>query len=102
MSFITNLSKAAAVAVAALMLTACSELMSRSDFEARVRDKAEHEVRKDIGKPAEVDTSGDGVKWVYVKRTFNIEDGNKFDKRTVVVFSPAHDGNLKAREVHFE
>jgi hypothetical protein len=102
MSFITRLSRAAAVAAAALMLTACAERMSRSDFEARVMDRAEHEVRKEIGKPAGVDTAGDAVKWVYVKRTFNIDDGNKFDNRTIVVFSPARDGSLTAREVRFE
>jgi hypothetical protein len=84
------------------MLSACSELMSRGDFEARVKDKAEHEVRKDIGKPAEVDKALDAVKYVYVKRTFNIDDGNKFDSRTIVVFSPSHDGSLKAKEVRFE
>jgi len=102
MSFVTRLSGAAAVAIAALVLTACSELMSRSDFEARVRDKAEHQVRKDIGKPSAVDTAGDDVKWIYVKRTFNIDDNNRFDARTIVVFSPAHDGSLKAKEVYFE
>ena len=85
-----------------IMLSACSELMSREDFEARVKEKPEHEVRKDIGKPAEVDHAGNAVKWIYVKRTFNIEDANKFDNRTIVVFSPSHDGSLKAREVHFE
>ncbi|HEX2825795.1 MAG TPA: hypothetical protein VHP37_05575 [Burkholderiales bacterium] len=102
MSFIIRFSKAAAIAVATLTLIACSELMSRSDFEARVKEKAEHEVRKDIGKPAAVDSTGDLVKWTYVNRTFNIDDANKFDARTVVVFSPSHDGSLKAREIHFE
>jgi hypothetical protein len=103
MSFTTRFWKTTAVALAALALTACSELMSRGDFEARVKDKTEHQVRKDIGKPLEVDTTAaDTVKWVYGKRTFNIEDGNKFDSRIVVVFSPSHDGTLKATEVHFE
>jgi hypothetical protein len=102
MSFITRLSRAAAIAVAALVLSACAERMSRSDFESRVKDRAEHEVRKDIGKPAAVDAAGDTVKWVYTKRTFNIEDGNKFDSRAVIVFSPAHDGSLTAREIRFE
>jgi hypothetical protein len=102
MSFITRFMKTAALALAALALTACSELMSRDDFEARVRDKAEHEVRKDIGKPAAIDAGADAVKWIYVKRTFNIDARNKFDDRTIVVFSPSHDGTLKAREVRFE
>jgi hypothetical protein len=102
MSIITHFPKIAMVSIAALVLGGCSELMSRGDFEARVKEKREHEVRKDIGKPTEVDNAGNAVRWVYVKRTFNIEDANKFDNRTIVVFSPSHDGSLKAREVHFE
>jgi hypothetical protein len=102
MSIITQFPKIATVSIAALVLSACSELMSRDDFEARVKEKGEHEVRKDIGKPAEIDKADNAVKWIYVKRTFNINDANKFDDRTIVVFSPSHDGSLKAREVHFE
>lgn len=100
------LGKIAAVAVVAatFALTACSEILSRDDFAARVKDKSDVEVAKVIGKPAEVDASApDRVTWTYNSKTFNIEAGNKFDTKTTVVFSKAAgDGKLKATDVKYE
>lgn len=82
----------------------CSEMLSRDDFAARVKDKSDAEVAKLVGKPAAVDTSAPGqVAWTYNARTFNIEQGNKFDTKAVVVFSKAGtSGQLKATDVRFE
>jgi hypothetical protein len=93
----------AAVALG-LALSACSEMLSREDFAARVKDKTDVEVKQEVGKPAAIDESGpDQVTWTYNSRTFNIEERNKFDEKTVVVFSKAGtDGKLKAVDVRFE
>ena len=100
------LSKVAAVVIAAgsFMVAGCSEMLSRDDFAARVKDKSDAEVAKLVGKPALVDSSGpDQVTWIYNSKTFNIQDGNKFDAKSVVVFSKAgSDGKLKATDVKFE
>ena len=100
-------SKVASVVIAgvlAVALSACSEMLSREDFAARVKDKTDVEVKQEVGKPAAIDEIGpDQVAWTYNSRTFNIEERNKFDTKTVVVFSktPA-DGKLKAVDVKFE
>lgn len=96
---------AAVTAVAAsLVFAGCSEMLSRDDFAARVKDKSDAEVAKLVGKPAAVDSSApDRVTWTYTSRTFNIEEGNKFDSKAVVVFNKAgSNGQLKATDVRFE
>jgi hypothetical protein len=95
----------AAVAVTlGIALSACSEMLSREDFAARVKDKSDKEVAQSIGKPAQVETSGDDqVTWTYNSKTFNIEERNKFDSKTIVVFSKtAADGQLRAVDVKYE
>jgi hypothetical protein len=100
-------SKVASVVVAVtlgLALSACSEMLSREDFAARVKDKSDAEVKKAVGTPAAVDESRpDQVTWTYNSRTFNIGENNKFDSKAVVVFSKAgSDGKLRAADVKFE
>ena len=100
------LRKVAAVTLVAagLAFAGCTEMLSRDDFAARVKDKSDNEVTKAVGKPTAVENTGpDQVAWTYTSRTFNIEAGNKFDTKAVVVFSKAgSDGQLKATEVKFE
>jgi hypothetical protein len=89
---------------ACLIFAGCSELLNRDDFTSRVKDKSETEVTKLIGKPKTVESStADQVRWTYTSRTFNIQDGNKFDSKTIVVFSKAGaNGQLKVTDVKFE
>jgi hypothetical protein len=95
---------AVAAIAATLVFSGCSEMMSRDDFAARVRDKSDAEVAKLVGKPAVVETTApDQVAWVYNSKTFNVEERNKFDTKTVVVFAKSQsDGKLKAVDVKFE
>lgn len=88
----------------AFAFAGCSEMLSRDDFIARVKDKSDTEVAQLVGKPAAVDSnSPDQVTWTYKSKTFNIQEGNKFDPKTVVVFSKAaSDGKLKATDVRFD
>jgi hypothetical protein len=93
---------AATALAASFALAGCSGVSSRDDFAARVKDKSEQEVKKEIGKPAAVDNSKpDRVTWTYTSRTFNVENKNKVDPKTVVVFTPAA-GKLKVAEIVFE
>lgn len=95
---------AGAVLAASFVLGGCGEIYNRDDFATRVKDKSEQEVVKEIGKPSIVDKSTPArVSWTYTSRTFSIENQNKVDAKTVVVFSPASsDGKLKVTEVLFE
>jgi hypothetical protein len=93
-----------ALAAACFVLAGCSEMLSREDFATRVKDKSDTEVATLVGKPATVDsTQPDRVTWIYNSRTFNIQEGNKFDAKTAVVFSKTTpEGKLKATDVVFE
>lgn len=96
---------AAVIALAAtFVLAACAEILSRDDFAARVKDKSDAEVAKSIGKPDSVDAAKPGeVAWTYTQKTFNVQAGNKFDSKTIVVFSKAAaDGKLKVTGVRYE
>jgi hypothetical protein len=79
-------------------------MLSREDFSARVKDKSDAEVKQAIGKPAAIqETAPDQVTWTYNSRTFNVEERNKFDSKSVVVFSKAGaEGKLRAVDVRFE
>lgn len=94
----------AVIIAAGFVLAGCAEKYSRSDFETLVKDKSKMEVVAALGKPSERDPSKPGrVEWTYESRTFNIDNQNRFDRKTIVVFSPASsDGTLKVREVLFE
>jgi hypothetical protein len=87
-----------------VVFAGCSELLSRDDFAARVKDKSDTEVAKVVGKPAAVDSSKpEEVTWTYNARTFNVQEGNKFDSKAVVVFAKGpSDGRLRAVDVRFE
>lgn len=94
---------AVTVLAASFVLAGCSEMLSRDDFAARVKDKSDAEVAKSVGKPAAVESAADKVTWTYNSKTFNIEQGNKFDSKAIVVFSKAAaDGQLEATDVRFE
>ena len=85
-----------------LFLAGCSEMVSRDDFTQRVQNKSDTEVAKLVGKPAAVEESSPSeVKWTYNGRTFNVQDGNKFDTKAIVVFSKSGD-RLTVMDVRFE
>jgi hypothetical protein len=96
---------AAVVALAGIVAVAgCTEIHTRDDFTAKVDGKSMQDVRAVIGKPLTVDEGEAGsVMWTYERRTIDIENKNKRDARTVVVFTaPASDGGGTVSQVRFE
>jgi len=96
---------AVVLALAGIVAVAgCAEIYTRDDFTARVDGKSMEDVRTLIGKPLQVDQGEAGtVMWTYERRTIDIENKNKMDKRTVLVFTaPASNDGTKVREVRFE
>ncbi len=90
------------VAIVAFTLAGCGDLYDRKDFETSVRDKTEEEVRKKVGKPATVDSSNpERVVWTYNTATFNPENKNARDQKTIVVFKPVG-GKLKVVEITYQ
>ena len=96
---------AAVMALTGVMaLAGCAEIHTREDFTAKVDGKSMQDVRAVVGKPLKVDDSEAGrVMWIYERRTINIENKNKLDPRTVLVFTaPIADDGGRVSEVRFE
>lgn len=94
---------AAAILAASFALGACSERTNREDFSTLINGKTAQEVRKNAGKPDNVDeASADRHVWTYTSRTFDIQQNNKMDTKTVVVFTRSPEGKMVVAEVKFE
>ena len=85
-------------------LAGCAEIYTRDDFTSRVDGKSMEAVRAAVGTPVKVDEGEAGsVMWTYERRTIDIENKNKRDKRTVLVFTTSTtDGGGQVSEVRFE
>jgi len=100
-----HLRTAATAAILALCLVvgACSERVNREDFTTQLQGKTEPETLKFAGKPATVDDkSADRHVWTYTDRTFDVNNKNKFDAKTLVIFTRSAEGKLVVTEVKFE
>jgi hypothetical protein len=98
-----RLTRALALAAAVLTLAACGDLYSRTDFTTMVMNKSESEVRKQVGKPSEVDASNPKrVIWTYTNTTFDIDNQNKRDAKTMLILEPNGSGGaLMVTNVEF-
>ena len=107
--FRTNMNKhlhaaaTAAILAICLVLGACAERVNREDFAMLLKGKTEQEVLKVAGKPATVeDKRADHHVWTYTSRTFDVNNQNKFDAKTVVIFSPSPEGKMVVTQMLFE
>ena len=93
----------AAILATSLAFGGCSEKINREDFAQQLKGKTEQEVLKNAGKPDSKDeTKGDRHVWTYTSRTFDVQNQNKFDARTLVIFTPSSEGKMTVAEVKFE
>jgi hypothetical protein len=90
--------------VAAVTLTACSGAYQRGIFQGYVVDASEAQITDKVGKPDEVDAKDpNAVRWIYLKKTFDPDNMNKTDERTVVVLKKdPKTGKLVGAEVQFQ
>ena len=77
------------IAVAAMLgLAGCQPVQTREDFKGTVMNKTPAEVQSHVGKPHAVDeTDPSKIVWIYNDVTFNIENKNKRDPQTRVIFT---------------
>lgn len=76
-----------ALVVPMLMIAGCGDIYSRSDLTTMVMSKSEDEVIKQLGKPSSVDsTNSDRVIWTYTHKTYNLENQNTRDAKTMLIF----------------
>jgi len=90
--------------VIAFALTACSGGgYQRGIFQGYVIDATEEQITSKIGKPDQIDASDPNApRWIYVKKTFDPDNQNKVDEKTVVVLrKDSKTGKLVGAEVQF-
>jgi len=90
--------------IAVQFMFGCGQFFGRDDFTGYVMNKTAAEVTAKVGKPATVDDSTpERVIWTYQSITYDLQDHNKKDARTLVIFRrDAPGGQLKVAEVKFE
>ena len=89
--------------VTAVALTACGGAYQRGIFQGYVIDATEEQITSKIGKPDQIDASDPNApRWIYVKKTFDPDNQNKVDEKTVVVLrKDSKTGKLVGSEVQF-
>jgi hypothetical protein len=89
-------------AVLALMVAACGQGgFQRGVFYGKVIDKTPDEVVGAFGKPDAIESATDGTRYVYVKKTFNPENMNQVDEKTIVEFGKDKDGKVVCLDVSY-
>lgn len=89
--------------IAAVTLAACSGAYQRGIFQGYVIDATEEEITSKIGKPDQVDASDPTApRWIYTKKTFDPDNMNKTDDKTVVVLKKdPKSGKMVGAQVQF-
>ena len=92
---------AAGLVVAALV--ACGQGgFQRGVFYGKVIDHTPDEVASAMGRPDEINNSSpDSLRYVYVRKTFNPENANRVDEKTIVEFEKNRDGKTVCVEVTY-
>lgn len=98
-----SLRSIAAALAAAAVVAACGGGYQRGIFQGYVIDTPAEEIAAKVGKPDAVDGSDpDAPRWTYDKKTFDPENQNRTDEKTIVVLKKdPKSGKLVGGEVQF-
>ena len=82
----------------------CGDIYGHDEFHKLIINKPAAEVEKSLGKPAAVDSSNPArVMWTYNQLTYDIENQNKRDAKTILVLAPDNaTKGLKVIEIKYE
>ena len=100
----TAVGKWLTVGAVAVLVGACGPTggYQRGLFQGYVVGATEAEIESKVGKPDSVDNKdAKSPRWVYNKKTFDPDNANQVDARTIVVFQQSADGKLKGSDVIF-
>lgn len=87
---------------AAFILAGCKSDYPRGQFSGYVINHSEDEIAAQVGKPDEIDNSNpERPIWVYYKKTFNVDDYNKLDDKTLVYMKKDPSGKLVGQDTSF-
>lgn len=91
------------ICAGAALLIACGQGgFQRGVFYGKVIDRTPDEVASAFGKPDEVRAAtGDGVNYVYSRKTFNPDNQNQVDEKTIVEFAKNKDGKVVCIDVSY-
>jgi len=89
-------------ATLAFMVAACGQGgFQRGVFYGKVIDKTPEEVSGAFGKPDAIENAADGPRYFYVKKTFNPENMNQVDEKTIVEFGRNKEGKVICLDVSY-
>jgi len=92
----------AAILLIGSLLSGCIDsTFSRGLFEGYVVGQTQEQVVDKVGKPTSEEKSGEAVKWIYKKKTFDPDNMNAVDALTTIVFQPDPAKKLVAVFVQF-
>ncbi len=79
----------ALLTIAMLVMAGCGDVYLHEQFDKLILNKSEAEVQSAIGKPTSVDSNNPArVTWTYYAKTVDVENKNKPDVKTVLIFAP--------------
>ena len=97
-----RVSQCFAALIAMLVLAGCNSDYPRGQFSGYVIGKTEDQIIAQVGKPTEVDNSDPANPvWVFKKKTFNTDDRNAVDDKTLVYMKKGPDGKLVGQDTSF-
>ena len=86
----------------AAVVAACGQGgFQRGVFHGKVIDHTPEEVVSSFGKPDAVENGTEGPRYVYLKKTFNPENMNQVDEKTIVEFGKDKDGKIVCVDVAY-
>jgi len=75
---------------------------SRGQFHGYVVGSTEEEIVSKVGKPAEVDAKDPkSPRWIYRNKTFDPDNFNKVDEKTIIILERNAEGKLVGKDVLF-
>ena len=89
-------------AVIAVAVAACGDGgFQRGVFFGKVIDRSPEEVASSFGKPDAIEGGSEGPRYVYLKKTFNPDNLNQVDAKTIVEFGKDKAGKVVCVDVSY-
>lgn len=89
-------------AVIAVAVAACGDGgFQRGVFYGKVIDRSPEEVASSFGKPDAIEGGSEGPRYVYLKKTFNPDNLNQVDAKTIVEFGKDKAGKVVCVDVSY-
>lgn len=86
----------------AVAVAACGQGgFQRGVFYGKVIDRSPEDVVSAFGKPDAIESGSEGQRYFYLKKTFNPENMNQVDEKTIVEFGKDKEGKVVCVDVSY-